>query len=157
MSMFKNPNKGYLVYSEKCSDRIVQNYCFDVSKYGEANVVKTDTTDIYATIQTYKDDCDLKIVLSQVRQSGDMSLLNKKEVQYGDMSTMPTTYIEAQNLVKKAHAKVKADLSKQVGIDFTKMTDDEFKDLDETKLQNILYTNLMSKFSTKKVENKEGE
>lgn len=146
---FKNPNVYNGVSSEDCSSHIVKQYTFNVSKYGEAKVIDNGEFDIYKYIQTFKDQCDLKLILDQVRVTGDESLLHKKKVVYGDSSSLPKTFVDAHNMLGDAYKNLKEKLSKESGIDFTSMSDKDFSSLTQEKLQNLLLANLNKKLASK--------
>lgn len=149
VGMFKNPNVYNGVSSENCSSHIVKQYTFNVSKYGEAKVIDNGEFDTYKYIQTFKDSCDLKLILDQVRITGDESLLHKKKAVYGDSSSLPKTFVDAHNMLGDAYKNLKEKLSKESGIDFTSMSDKDFSSLTQEKLQNILLANLNKKLASK--------
>lgn len=147
---FRSPFDAVCVYSEKCSNFLIDTYDFDISKYGEAKIIKTGKVDIYQEIQSHKDTCDLKVVLAEVKATGDMSKLNNKKAVYGDMSNMPTNFVDVQNLVKSTNKKIKEELTKSTGVDFTSMTDDEFKKFDVDSLNVYLQKKIMEKLTKSK-------
>lgn len=152
---FRSPFDSIRVTSENCSDFLIDTYDFDVSKYGEAKIVKTGKIDIYQEIQSHKDTCDLKVVLAEVKATGDMSKLNNKKAVYGDLSNMPSNFVDVQNLVKSTNKKIKEELTKSTGVDFTSMTDEEFKKFDVNSLNVYLQNKIMEKLTkVKSVVNK---
>lgn len=85
-----------------CNDSNVKKYkeIPPFTKNNETGEILNDTAmpilvddgfiDIYKSIQSYADECDLYSILGQVALSGDESLLNQKEGVYTDISNIPT-------------------------------------------------------------------
>lgn len=66
---------------------------------GVKELVKTGETNIREKIQQFKDDCDIKQLLA--RATVDPTVLNQREGFYADVTEMPKTLGEAQNMIIK--------------------------------------------------------
>lgn len=55
--------------------------------------------DVYAKIQSFKDDCDIYQILAKCQASGDYSLLHQREGSYGDISDYPDNLNDAHNSI----------------------------------------------------------
>ncbi len=87
-------------------------------------LVENGFINIQDYIDSFADDCDLYKILDRVAASGDMSLLNRKEGAYLDISGMPDNIHEASKMSEVANQKVnslsaeeKAALFKILGIE----------------------------------------
>lgn len=64
---------------------------------GEIELVKRGETNIYEKIQQYADECDVSQILAKAVI--DPTILNQREGFYADMTEMPKTLGEAQNMI----------------------------------------------------------
>lgn len=64
---------------------------------GDIELVKTGETNIYEKIQQYADECDISQILAKAVI--DPTILNQREGFYADMTEMPKTLGEAQNMI----------------------------------------------------------
>lgn len=60
------------------------------------------TIDIYEKIQSYKDDCDIELIIARCLATGDNSFLNRKQGFYADVSKMPKNLAEVYSAVNTA-------------------------------------------------------
>lgn len=63
---------------------------------GSLQLIKAGTDDLYASIQSHKDSCDIHVLLKRY-QNGDIEALSKVQGTYGDFTQMPKTFAEALN------------------------------------------------------------
>lgn len=68
-----------------------------VNDKGERELVKVGETNIREKIQQYKDECDIGQILA--RAAIDPTVLNQREVFYADVTEMPKSLAEAQNMI----------------------------------------------------------
>lgn len=153
---FRSPLDIVIVKTESCSSHLIDDYGFDISKYGEARVIKKGQTDFYQIIQSYKDTADLKIVLTQIRQTGDTSLLNQRKSTYGDMSELPSSFIDSFNALKDSKDKILKQMSDLTDTDYTKFTDKSLKELSQDTLAQQVYAKVMKQINLNN-SNKGGE
>lgn len=73
----------------------------EVIKDGKKQLEKTGETNIYDKIQEDLEGTKIENIL-QAAAMGDLSALNQRETIYADVTEMPKTLMEAQNLVLKA-------------------------------------------------------
>lgn len=87
-------------------DRVLSNvgnpvkpvYEAKVDSNGVIDLVQTGIENLYDYIQSFKDSCDINVIVKKFA-SGDVSVLSKKQGTYGDFSNMPETYAEMLNIV----------------------------------------------------------
>lgn len=90
----------------------------------EQKPVLVDEINVQKQIDEASKGADLKSLVNKVLQTGDESFLNQREVSYGDITGIPTSPIQAHNLVNKIDA-IKAGLP------------DGLKNLDDKTLMSI--------------------
>lgn len=56
------------------------------------------------TFQSFKDDCDINVIMKRFREKGVCSHLMNGQPSYGDFSTNPTDLTEAYELVENAQS-----------------------------------------------------
>lgn len=69
---------------------------------GKRKVVKNGQYSLWDEIQSYRESCDLKMILKRYQQTGDESLLERRKGVYADVTNMPKTYAEVLNLTNAA-------------------------------------------------------
>lgn len=83
-------------------DKESDNFHLEVNKAGQNNMVKDEIrVNWYEQIQSYHDGCALKCLLDKYKQTGDVSILNRKSGEYFDASEMPTTLIDMYKKVQE--------------------------------------------------------
>lgn len=152
LKKFRSPLEAVNVKTECCSSHIIEDFGFDISKYGEAKVYKKGETDFYQLIQAYKDTADLKIVLTQVRQTGDTSLLNQRKGVFGDSSELPASFIEAYNVVKTSKDKVLKEMSSLTDTDYSNFSDKDLKNLSQETIAQQVYQKVMKQINNSNLE-----
>lgn len=68
---------------------------------GEKDLEKVGTIDTYLAIQAEAESCDVKTIVRRA-EMGEVDLLNKFSGSFVDTTSMPTSLMEAQNLVLRA-------------------------------------------------------
>ena len=70
---------------------------------GVMHLEQAGTEDLYASIQSHKDSCDIYVILGRY-QAGDVSALSKVQGLYGDFTQVPKTFAEALNVMIAAES-----------------------------------------------------
>lgn len=71
---------------------------------GDARVLKeTGKRDLYAIIQSFKEECSVKRIVERYTQ-GDLSVLSRVQALYTDVSGLPSSLDQAFEKVREAHA-----------------------------------------------------
>lgn len=85
-------------YPSNPGDSIVYNRVTKVKPNGELELVISGKDDLYASIQSHADSCNINVIIKRY-QNGDLSALQAGTPSYGDFSEMPKTYAEVLNAV----------------------------------------------------------
>lgn len=93
-------------------------------------LIEAGVEDTQAIINSYKDSCDIKLLIERVTQ-GEYDLLMQKRGVYIDTTKFPTNIVEAQNMLrdsKRAFELLPDDIKKEVGgyETFSNWTDDDY-------------------------------
>lgn len=88
---FSNPGNPIQPEYDVAKDEDGQNILKVVGEYS-----------LYDKIQSYKDSCDLQLILEKFKLTGDPSVINQKQTFYADVTEYPQNYAEMLNLSKKA-------------------------------------------------------
>lgn len=72
---------------------------------GEEDFYVSAETNIYMKIQAHKDECDLEKLLITCTQTGDLSLINKKQPVYMNLEEMPDNFFDAYKKIKEEEQK----------------------------------------------------
>lgn len=75
-----------------------QLYTSELQDNGEIALIPSGVEDLYASIQSHKDSCDIHVLLARY-QNGDIEALSQRQGVYGDFTEMPKTYMELLNTV----------------------------------------------------------
>lgn len=75
-----------------------QLYTSELQDNGEITLIPSGVDDLYASIQSHKDSCDIHVLLARY-QNGDVEALSQRQGVYGDFTEMPKTYMELLNTV----------------------------------------------------------
>lgn len=75
-----------------------QLYTSELQDNGEIALIPSGVDDLYASIQSHKDSCDIHVLLARY-QNGDVEALSQRQGVYGDFTEMPKTYMELLNTV----------------------------------------------------------
>lgn len=105
--------KIYLPYGEKkprkCScagNRTEPHYVERYTETGHPYLVKDGETDVYAIIQSHREECDINLMLQRYA-AGDTSVM-RKDAKYIDTADLPTTIHEYFNLMNAQREKFDA-------------------------------------------------
>lgn len=85
--------------------KIEQVLAMRIMDNGEEDFYVQRETNIYLQIQAHKDECDLEKLLITCTQTGDLSLINKKQPVYMDLEEMPENFFEAYQKIKEEEQK----------------------------------------------------
>lgn len=120
-SRFKSGWKPKHTYSE-CGSPIVDDYLAETSRFGDVNLTKIGTSNLYERIQSYADSCDMALLISRYMQ-GDTTALNRVQALYGDFTDAPRSIADAISLfdrVSADFASLPVDIKEQFDNDPTK-------------------------------------
>lgn len=105
--------KIYLPYGEKkprkCScagNRTEPHYVERYTETGHPYLVKDGETDVYAIIQSHREECDINLMLQRYA-AGDTSVM-RKDAKYIDTADLPTTIHEYFNMMNAQREKFDA-------------------------------------------------
>lgn len=73
-------------------------YTSRVADDGTIELIESGKDNLYASIQSHKDSCDIHVLLARY-QNGDSDALSRVQGAYGDFTQMPSTYAELLNAV----------------------------------------------------------
>lgn len=68
---------------------------------GQLELHEKGKEDWYGYIQSYKDSVDIHVLLERF-QRGDVDVLNRVQGFYGDITSMPSTFADALNIVRSS-------------------------------------------------------
>ena len=126
---------------------LIPTYKETVNKEGRTILKKSGTTNIYEKIQASLEETKVYNILEQFLQSGDETILKKRQGVYADFSNVPKTEIELQNIVLRAEQEfnaldkdVRAEFDYDVGVFKRSILDNTFEER-------------MQKYLTKKINN----
>lgn len=78
-------------------------YQLEIEPDGNRKLVESGVTDVYASIQSYKDSCSIENIVKRAL-AGDPYALAKQQGVYADATILPTDLISAHEAVKQAEA-----------------------------------------------------
>lgn len=103
-----------------------------IDSKGNMTLVKVGEHDLYAEIQSYKDSCDIHLILKRFA-AGDTEALARMQGFYADYADMPSTYAEVLNAVIAGEqsfnalpAEVKARFDNSFSVWLSSMEDADF-------------------------------
>ena len=94
---FKKSYERERIYQNPGSP-IEYDYGFKVDKKGEKFLVPIGEYNIQDKIDSYLDSCDLRKIIERFKVTGDESILNIRKGFYGDITDMPSNYMDVLNL-----------------------------------------------------------
>lgn len=100
MNFFSRSNRPVAVFAPSSSDGLEPVYEEKINLDGSISLVRTGSTDFNALIQASKDSCDVYKILDRF-QRGDLSVLEKVKGFFADVTDMPSSLMEAHQLVNK--------------------------------------------------------
>lgn len=81
--------------------RFHPTYKLKYDEDGVAALIETGKIDIYEQIQSWKDSCDINVILERF-ENGDIDALNRKTPMFGDFTSSPQTLAEHLQLLRDA-------------------------------------------------------
>ena len=94
MEYYSRSNLPATIAQPKC-EKIVPTYGKEIDKDGKVHIVETGKTNLYEKIQASKDDTLIYNILDRFA-AGDVSVLQRHQGVYADLTYMPKTLAEAQ-------------------------------------------------------------
>lgn len=79
-------------------------YRLEVDDAGHEELVECGVTDVYADIQSYALSCDIHYILDKFRQTGDVSLVDKRQGIYADITEAPVSYADMIQKMRDAES-----------------------------------------------------
>lgn len=79
-------------------NQYINTYQEEITKKGKLRLVRTGQTNVYESIQADLESTKIENILHQLAM-GDLNALKQREATYCDVTTMPKSLMEAQNLV----------------------------------------------------------
>lgn len=95
------------------------------SKYDENGILvveKVGEEDVYTTIQSFAESCDLNVLMNRYL-NGDAEALNKVQGFFGDFTEIPDSWAEVLNIVNRGQEnfeKMPAEFKEKFGNDFAR-------------------------------------
>lgn len=113
-------------------ERFAPTYSMKFQEDGTKDLVETGKVDVYAKIQSYKDSCDINVILERF-VNGDESVLNVNTPSFGDFTEYPTTYAEmlqrthdAEEMFMQLPVEVRAEFNHSPGEFFASIGSEKF-------------------------------
>lgn len=79
-------------------------YRLEVDDAGHEELLECGVTDVYADIQSQALSCDIHYILDKFRQTGDVSLIDKRQGIYTDITDAPLSYADMIQKMRDAEA-----------------------------------------------------
>lgn len=96
--MWRNPYSESIKFDSAVGSPIRPLYKADLGKDGQI-ILKEDGIDhVYDTIQSYKSSVDINIIMQRYA-AGDPYVLEQRIGQYGDFTSVPSSYMDVLNAV----------------------------------------------------------
>lgn len=113
-------------------ERFSPTYSLKITDEGNKDLVETGKVDVYGKIQTYKESCDIHVILERF-VNGDESVLSVNTPSFGDFTEYPTTYAEmlqrthdAERLFMDLPIEVRAEFNHSPGEFFASIGGEKF-------------------------------
>lgn len=126
-------------------------YSEAIDKDGRVYLKKIEETNIYQKIQASLEETQTYNILEKFLQSGDASIINKREGIYGNFTNIPNTPIELQNTIMRAEREfeeldkdVRAEFENNVGMFKQSILDGTFNDKMSKYLEKKTYKSQQS-------------
>ena len=88
--------------SAPSGNRFAEDISLKYDERGNRIFYSKGTIDLYEKIQSFKDDCDLELIIARCTASGDFSALQRVQGFYADVSNMPKNLAEVYSSVNAA-------------------------------------------------------
>lgn len=114
-------NKEKIRFHCAAGSRYADKHAIRIDENGHKTLVKTgEKTDIYAKIQSHKDECDIELILQRAEVEG-YEILDKRQVMEGDVTMVPKSLMEAQMMLQDMENnfnKLPIDIRRQFNFNF---------------------------------------
>lgn len=127
----KRPSKGAPVGS-----RFAKDIALKYDERGNRTFYCKGKIDLYERIQSFKDDCDLELIVARCTASGDFSPLQRVQGFYADVSGMPKNLAEVYSSMNTAQ-RIFSELPQDVASKFANFEDFLSSIGDENRLAKI--------------------
>lgn len=98
MKSFKTQYSSHPRYLTNVGSREKIVYTGEYDEKGNLELKEIGKDNLYAYIQSFKDSCDINVILKRFT-NGETNVLSQKQGAYGDFTIMPKTYAEMLNRV----------------------------------------------------------
>lgn len=115
--------------------RFADTYSLKVADTGEKTLEQTGKVDLYAKIQSYKESCDIHVILERF-VNGDESVLSANTPSFGDFTEFPTTYAEVLQRQHEAE-QIFMDLPLDVRAEFHHSASEFFTSIGTEKFNEV--------------------
>lgn len=132
---------------------IIQNYEFawdDATR--DFKIVEGSKEDRQAYIDSFAEECGVYNILKKYSITGDVSVFNRSQGFYGDISELPVDELNPDAVAKKAQAAV-SNLSGQLGIE---LTSEKLASMSLDEINQLIEKAVIAK-TQKQSEKKEGD
>lgn len=116
-------------------ERLAPTYSSKVSKDGVIDLVETGKVDLYEQIQSWRESCDIKVIL-QKYVNGDISALDQRPMFFGDFSDAPVSLsdyyqrlIDAEEAFNRLPVETRAKFNHSSSEFFTSMGSEKFNEI----------------------------
>lgn len=133
--------------------RFAEDISLKYDERGNRVFYSKGTIDLYERIQSFKDDCDLELIVARCTASGDFSPLQRVQGFYADVSGMPKNLAEVYASVNTAQ-RIFSELPQDVASKFANFEDFLSSIGDEKRLAKIFGVKPVAK---RKVQNTDNE
>lgn len=116
--------------------RFAENISLKYDERGNRIFYSKGTIDLYERIQSFKDECDLELIVARCTASGDFSPLQRVQGFYADVSGMPKNLAEVYASVNTAQ-RIFSELPQDVASKFVNFEDFLSSIGDEKRLAKI--------------------
>lgn len=116
--------------------RFADTYSLKIMDDGTKDLVVTGKVDTYAKIQTYKESCDIHVILERF-VNGDESALSVNTPSFGDFTDYPTTYAEMLQRVNDAES-LFGQLPLDIRKEFNHNAGEFFASIGSEKYNNVM-------------------
>lgn len=116
--------------------RFAEDISLKFDERGNRTFYSKGTIDLYEKIQSFKDDCDLELIIARCTASCDFSPLQRVQGFYADVSGMPKNLAEVYSSVNTAQ-RIFSELPQDVASKFANFEDFLSSIGDESRLAKI--------------------
>lgn len=116
--------------------RFVEDISLKYDERGNRVFYSKGTIDLYERIQSFKDECNLELIVARCTASGDFSPLQRVQGFYADVSNMPKNLAEVYSSVNTAQ-RIFSQLPQEVASQFSDFEDFLSSIGDEKRLAKI--------------------